>query len=341
MPAAISVGTNPQFDGTERTVEAYAIDRVGLDLYGLHVAVDFLAYLRGRRSSTRIDALLERMADDVKRARELIEARRLSRRLAARRRHAPTYRCRGPAASPAVRLLGGCGGLPLPGRRRLLPLRAAGSRTSGLRPGCHSCGGGCCAGPALLRRGRTRAGGWPGPAAATAGRALRLAGLLRVAALLPRVALLRLARLAAAGPARRRRPSAAALPLRRPQPLRLLGAGEVLGDHRGELEVRLPDLRPHHVEVDLGARRQVLVERHDHDAAAAGLEVRDDVLDLDHLAGLADPGDHRDAALRPGRRSRARTASPAWCSRCSRRPRDGVETMISWSARSSTPRIAL
>ncbi|CAM5667534.1 hypothetical protein SBADM41S_10306 [Streptomyces badius] len=28
MPAAISVGTNPQFDGTERTVEAYAIDRV-------------------------------------------------------------------------------------------------------------------------------------------------------------------------------------------------------------------------------------------------------------------------------------------------------------------------
>src|SRR2546421_8140123 len=48
MPAAISVGTNPQFDGTERTVEAYAIDRVGLDLYGLHVAVDFLAYIRGQ-----------------------------------------------------------------------------------------------------------------------------------------------------------------------------------------------------------------------------------------------------------------------------------------------------
>jgi riboflavin kinase/FMN adenylyltransferase len=46
MPAAISVGTNPQFDGTERTVEAYAIDRVGLDLYGLHVAVDFLAFAR-------------------------------------------------------------------------------------------------------------------------------------------------------------------------------------------------------------------------------------------------------------------------------------------------------
>ncbi|MEU1669142.1 bifunctional riboflavin kinase/FAD synthetase [Streptomyces sparsogenes] len=74
MPAAISVGTNPQFDGTERTVEAYAIDRVGLDLYGLHVEVDFLAYLRGQETFSSIEALLERMADDVKRARELVEA---------------------------------------------------------------------------------------------------------------------------------------------------------------------------------------------------------------------------------------------------------------------------
>ncbi|BBJ40585.1 bifunctional riboflavin kinase/FAD synthetase [Streptomyces antimycoticus] len=73
MPAAISVGTNPQFDGTERTVEAYAIDRVGLDLYGLHVEVDFLAYLRGQEKFDSIEALLERMAVDVKRARELVE----------------------------------------------------------------------------------------------------------------------------------------------------------------------------------------------------------------------------------------------------------------------------
>jgi len=74
MPAAISVGTNPTFDGTSRTVEAYAIDRVGLDLYGLHVAVDFLAYLRGMEKFDSIDALLDRMADDVKRARELTDA---------------------------------------------------------------------------------------------------------------------------------------------------------------------------------------------------------------------------------------------------------------------------
>ncbi|MFE5039211.1 bifunctional riboflavin kinase/FAD synthetase [Streptomyces sp. 900105755] len=74
MPAAISVGTNPQFDGTERTVEAYAIDRLGLDLYGLHVAVDFLAYVRGQAKFDSLDALLEQMAEDVKRCRELVAA---------------------------------------------------------------------------------------------------------------------------------------------------------------------------------------------------------------------------------------------------------------------------
>ncbi|WP_329270179.1 bifunctional riboflavin kinase/FAD synthetase [Streptomyces sp. NBC_01451] len=74
MPAAISVGTNPQFDGTERTVEAYAIDRVGLDLYGLHVAVDFLAFVRGQARFDSLDALLVQMSEDVKKCRELIAA---------------------------------------------------------------------------------------------------------------------------------------------------------------------------------------------------------------------------------------------------------------------------
>ncbi|MEV0126039.1 bifunctional riboflavin kinase/FAD synthetase [Streptomyces sp. NPDC050703] len=74
MPAAISVGTNPQFDGTERTVEAYAIDRVGLDLYGLHVAVDFLAFVRGQAKFDSVESLLVAMAADVKRSRELVEA---------------------------------------------------------------------------------------------------------------------------------------------------------------------------------------------------------------------------------------------------------------------------
>jgi riboflavin kinase/FMN adenylyltransferase len=35
--------------------------------------VDFLAYLRGMEKFDSIDALLERMSDDVKRARELVD----------------------------------------------------------------------------------------------------------------------------------------------------------------------------------------------------------------------------------------------------------------------------
>ncbi|OIV35374.1 riboflavin biosynthesis protein RibF [Mangrovactinospora gilvigrisea] len=74
MPAAISVGTNPHFDGVRRTVEAYAIDRVDLDLYGLHAAVDFLVRLRGQEKFDSLEALKERMADDVKRARVALDA---------------------------------------------------------------------------------------------------------------------------------------------------------------------------------------------------------------------------------------------------------------------------
>ena len=60
-PAAISVGTNPTFDGRERTVEAYALDRDDLDLYGMHVAVDFAARLRGMVRFDSAGALSEQM----------------------------------------------------------------------------------------------------------------------------------------------------------------------------------------------------------------------------------------------------------------------------------------
>ncbi|WP_129842766.1 bifunctional riboflavin kinase/FAD synthetase [Streptomyces sp. RFCAC02] len=71
MPAAVSVGTNPHFHGTRRTVEAHALDRTDLDLYGMRVAVDFTEFLRGQETFESLDALLERIADDLRRAREL------------------------------------------------------------------------------------------------------------------------------------------------------------------------------------------------------------------------------------------------------------------------------
>jgi len=65
LPAAISVGTNPTFDGTERTVEAYCLDRTDLDLYGETVAVDFVEHLRPTLRFDSIEELLDAMAGDV------------------------------------------------------------------------------------------------------------------------------------------------------------------------------------------------------------------------------------------------------------------------------------
>jgi riboflavin kinase/FMN adenylyltransferase len=70
-PAAISVGTNPTFGVGDRTVEAYALDRDDLDLYGAHAAIDFAARLRGTERFDSIEALVTQMHQDVSQARAL------------------------------------------------------------------------------------------------------------------------------------------------------------------------------------------------------------------------------------------------------------------------------
>jgi riboflavin kinase/FMN adenylyltransferase len=74
LPAAISIGTNPTFGGTTRRVEAYVLDRDDLELYGEHVAIDFLARLRDTVTFDGVEPLLAQMAEDVDRARELTAA---------------------------------------------------------------------------------------------------------------------------------------------------------------------------------------------------------------------------------------------------------------------------
>jgi riboflavin kinase/FMN adenylyltransferase len=75
LPAAISVGTNPQFDGEQRTVEAYALDRTDLDLYDRHVAIEFVARVRGQERFSGVEELVERMKQDVAKVRVLLEGR--------------------------------------------------------------------------------------------------------------------------------------------------------------------------------------------------------------------------------------------------------------------------
>lgn len=64
-PAAISVGTNPTFAGLERRVESYVLDRDDLELYGVEIAVDFVAHLRGQITFDGIEGLIEQMRTDV------------------------------------------------------------------------------------------------------------------------------------------------------------------------------------------------------------------------------------------------------------------------------------
>jgi riboflavin kinase/FMN adenylyltransferase len=73
-PAAISIGTNPTFGEGARTVEAYALDRDDLDLYGVHVAIDFAHRLRGTLRFDSVDALVEQMRKDVDLSRKLVGA---------------------------------------------------------------------------------------------------------------------------------------------------------------------------------------------------------------------------------------------------------------------------
>jgi riboflavin kinase/FMN adenylyltransferase len=70
LPAAVSVGTNPTFDGQERRVEAYVLDRDDLPLYGRLVAVRFVDRLRGQQRFGSVPDLVAQMARDVQATRQ-------------------------------------------------------------------------------------------------------------------------------------------------------------------------------------------------------------------------------------------------------------------------------
>ncbi|MGI4893779.1 MAG: bifunctional riboflavin kinase/FAD synthetase [Janthinobacterium lividum] len=72
MAAAVSIGTNPTFDGQRRQVEAYCLDRTGLDLYGERVTVEFVAHLRPTLRFDGIEALVEQMDRDAEDCRRLL-----------------------------------------------------------------------------------------------------------------------------------------------------------------------------------------------------------------------------------------------------------------------------
>ena len=62
--AAVSIGTNPHYGGTERRIEPYLLDFDG-DLYGKRLVVELLARLRDEEVFESEEALIDQIARDV------------------------------------------------------------------------------------------------------------------------------------------------------------------------------------------------------------------------------------------------------------------------------------
>lgn len=72
LPAAISVGTNPTFHGTQQRVESYVLDRDDLELYDIPIDVDFVRRLRDMVKFDSLAGLVGQMRTDVRQVRGIL-----------------------------------------------------------------------------------------------------------------------------------------------------------------------------------------------------------------------------------------------------------------------------
>lgn len=75
LPAAISVGSNPTFDGITRRIESYVLDRDDLELYGVCVTVEFVQQIRTQSTFESVDDLVAAMWEDVAKIRTVLSNR--------------------------------------------------------------------------------------------------------------------------------------------------------------------------------------------------------------------------------------------------------------------------
>src|SRR5207237_8371368 len=69
--AAVSIGTNPHYGGTERRIEPYLLDFDG-DLYGRRLVVELWRRLRDERAFADEHELVTQIAQDVEEARAAV-----------------------------------------------------------------------------------------------------------------------------------------------------------------------------------------------------------------------------------------------------------------------------
>lgn len=73
-PAVVNIGWRPTFAGTSRSVEAHLLVDDGPDLYGQRLTLEFVARVRGEQRFEGPEALVARIHEDIRMARELLLA---------------------------------------------------------------------------------------------------------------------------------------------------------------------------------------------------------------------------------------------------------------------------
>lgn len=73
-PAVVNVGWRPTFAGTSRSVEAHLLVDGGPDLYGQRLTLEFVARVRGEQRFDGPEALVARIHEDIRVARDLLAA---------------------------------------------------------------------------------------------------------------------------------------------------------------------------------------------------------------------------------------------------------------------------
>ena len=67
----LSIGTNPTFEGKAQTIEVNILD-FDQDIYGEHLTLEFVAYLRDEKKFDRMESLIEAIKEDEKISRKIL-----------------------------------------------------------------------------------------------------------------------------------------------------------------------------------------------------------------------------------------------------------------------------
>mmetsp|Transcript_13401 Transcript_13401/g.42750 ORF Transcript_13401/g.42750 Transcript_13401/m.42750 type:complete len:183 (+) Transcript_13401:73-621(+) len=71
--AVLSIGWNPYFKNTEKTIEPHILHTFDEDFYGAHLAVCVTAYLRPECNFPSLEALIDGIRNDIEVARKLLD----------------------------------------------------------------------------------------------------------------------------------------------------------------------------------------------------------------------------------------------------------------------------